>query len=147
MCRSVYSVGCNLGGKLGHGFGANTHHAQLITQFQNINLQPIAVAAGVWHAAVLGKDGRICTWGCGKYGCLGHGNEEAQSVPMVVGALRDIKAIHVATGEYTTFVVADGGDVYSFGCNELSNLGYSNSDTDVQVGEIFLASKLYGPSI
>ncbi|GLJ16402.1 hypothetical protein SUGI_0278270 [Cryptomeria japonica] len=129
---SVYSVGCGLGGKLGHGSRADECYPRLIEQFQNLNLQPIAVAAGTWHAAVVGKDGRVCTWGWGRYGCLGHGNEEAQSVPMVVESLRDIKAVHVATGDYTTFVVAEDGDVYSFGCSESSNLGHLNSDSDDQ---------------
>ncbi|CAI9767898.1 unnamed protein product [Fraxinus pennsylvanica] len=103
---SVYSVGCGLGGKLGH--------------------------AGAWHAAVVGKDGRVCTWGWGRYGCLGHGNEESESIPKVVEALSNVKAVHVATGDYTTFVVSDNGDVYSFGCGESSSLGHNTVAEDEQ---------------
>ena len=86
----------------------------------------MVVAAGAWHAAVVGRDGRVCTWGWGRYGCLGHGNEECESVPKVVESLSNVKAIHVATGDYTTFVVSDDGDVYSFGCGESASLGHSN---------------------
>ncbi|MED6159907.1 hypothetical protein PIB30_046625 [Stylosanthes scabra] len=68
------------------------------------------LAAGAWHAAVVGRDGRVCTWGWGRYGCLGHGNEECESAPKVVEALSNVN--HVATGDYTTFVVSDDGDVY-----------------------------------
>jgi alpha-tubulin suppressor-like RCC1 family protein len=85
----------------------------------------VVVAAGAWHAAVVGKDGRVCTWGWGRYGCLGHGNEECESVPKVVQSLSGVKAVHVATGDYTTFVVSDKGDVYSFGCGESSSLGHN----------------------
>jgi len=120
----VYSVGCGLGGKLGHGSKTDEKFPRLIEQFQLLNLKPMVVAAGAWHAAVVGQDGRICTWGWGRYGCLGHGNEECESVPKVVEGLRDVKAVHVATGDYTTFVVADNGDVYSFGCGESANLGH-----------------------
>lgn len=123
---SVYSVGCGLGGKLGHGSRTDEKYPRLIEQFQALNIQPMVVAAGAWHAAVVGKDGRVCTWGWGRYGCLGHGNEDCESVPKVVEGLSGVKAIHVATGDYTTFVVSDNGDVYSFGCGESSSLGHNN---------------------
>ncbi|KAL5991221.1 hypothetical protein ACLOJK_012127 [Asimina triloba] len=128
---SVYSVGCGLGGKLGHGSRTDERYPRLIEQFQLLNLQPMVVAAGAWHAAVVGRDGRVCTWGWGRYGCLGHGNEECESVPKVVEALSKVKAVHVATGDYTTFVVSEDGDVYSFGCGESSSLGHSTG-TDGQ---------------
>ncbi|KNA04190.1 hypothetical protein SOVF_202040 [Spinacia oleracea] len=121
---SVYSVGCGLGGKLGHGSRTDEKYPRLIEQFQAFNIQPVVVAAGAWHAAVVGKDGRVCTWGWGRYGCLGHGNEDCESAPKVVEGLSGVKAIHVATGDYTTFVVSDKGDVYSFGCGESSSLGH-----------------------
>uniref|UniRef100_A0A5B6ZU09 Putative ultraviolet-B receptor UVR8 n=1 Tax=Davidia involucrata TaxID=16924 RepID=A0A5B6ZU09_DAVIN len=129
---SVYSVGCGLGGKLGHGTRTDEKYPRLIEQFQTLNLQPVVVAAGAWHAAVVGKDGRVCTWGWGRYGCLGHGNEECESVPKVVEALSEVKAVHVATGDYTTFVVSDDGDVYSFGCGESSSLGHNTGAADGQ---------------
>ncbi|XP_038892063.1 ultraviolet-B receptor UVR8 [Benincasa hispida] len=122
---SVYSVGCGLGGKLGHGSRTDEKQPRLIEQFQLLNLQPVVVAAGAWHAAVVGRDGRVCTWGWGRYGCLGHGNEECESSPKVVEALSNVKAVHVATGDYTTFVVSDDGDVYSFGCGESASLGHN----------------------
>ncbi|XP_057738432.1 ultraviolet-B receptor UVR8-like [Arachis stenosperma] len=128
---SVYSVGCGLGGKLGHGSRTDEKYPRLIEQFQLLNLQPMVVAAGAWHAAVVGRDGRVCTWGWGRYGCLGHGNEECESAPKVVEALSNVKAVHVATGDYTTFVVSDDGDVYSFGCGESASLGH-NAGIDEQ---------------
>ncbi|KAF5183864.1 Regulator of chromosome condensation [Thalictrum thalictroides] len=125
---SVYSVGCGLGGKLGHGSRTDERYPRLIEQFQTLNLQPMVVAAGAWHAAVVGRDGRVCTWGWGRYGCLGHGNEECESAPKVVDALTTIKAVHVATGDYTTFVVSEEGAVYSFGCGESSSLGHNGDE-------------------
>lgn len=127
---SVYSVGCGLGGKLGHGSRTDEKYPRLIEQFGLLNLQPMVVAAGAWHAAVVGRDGRVCTWGWGRYGCLGHGNEECESVPKVVEALSNVKAVHVATGDYTTFVVSDDGDVYSFGCGESASLGHNAAAND-----------------
>ncbi|KAF5945212.1 hypothetical protein HYC85_015440 [Camellia sinensis] len=131
--RSVYSVGCGLGGKLGHGTRTDEKYPKLIEQFRTLNLQPVVVAAGAWHAAVVGKDGRVCTWGWGRYGCLGHGNEDCESAPKVVEALSGVKAVHVATGDYTTFVVSEDGDVFSFGCGESSSLGHNTGVFDGQV--------------
>lgn len=124
ICRSVYSVGCGLGGKLGHGSRTDEKYPRMIEQFKHLKLEPIVIAAGAWHAAVVGKDGRVCTWGWGRYGFLGHGNEECETVPKVVESLLGLKAVHVTTGDYTTFVVAENGDVYSFGCGESSSLGH-----------------------
>ena len=113
-----------MGGKLGHGSKTDEKFPRLIEQFQVLNIQPRVVAAGAWHAVVVGQDGRVCTWGWGRYGCLGHGNEECESVPKVVEGLSHVKAVHVATGDYTTFVVSEDGDVYSFGCGESASLGH-----------------------
>ncbi|CAK9159902.1 unnamed protein product [Ilex paraguariensis] len=139
---SVYSVGCGLGGKLGHGARTDEKYPRLIEQFQTLNLQPVVVAAGAWHAAVVGQDGRVCTWGWGRYGCLGHGNEDCESVPKVVEALGTVKAVHVSTGDYTTFVVSDDGDVYSFGCGESSSLGHNTAAADAQGNQNVLSPEI-----
>ncbi|XP_029122181.1 ultraviolet-B receptor UVR8-like [Elaeis guineensis] len=121
---SVYTVGCGLGGKLGHGFTVNEKYPRLVEYFNILNLQPVCLAAGSWHAAVVGRDGRVCTWGWGSHGCLGHGNEDYQTLPTVVKGLNHIKAVYVSVGDCTTFVVSDTGDVYSFGYGDSSNLGH-----------------------
>lgn len=36
-------------------------------------------------------------------------------------------AFHVATGNYTTFVISEDGDVYSFGCGESFSLGHATA--------------------
>ncbi|MED6180915.1 hypothetical protein PIB30_014470 [Stylosanthes scabra] len=117
---SVYSVGCGLGGKLGHASRTHDKYPRLIEEFHLLNLQPLVVAAGAWHAAA------DCAPGDGgRYGCLGHGNEECESAPKLVEALSNVKALHVATGDYTTFVVSDDGHVYSFGCGEYASLAHN----------------------
>lgn len=117
-----------MGGKLGHKVTDNEKHPRLIEEFQTLNFQPKMIAAGPWHSAAVGADGRVCTWGWGNYGCLGHGDEECQYSPKVVSALANIKAVHVAMGHSCTFVVSDDGDVYSFGFGGLSCLGHKPED-------------------
>lgn len=134
---SVYSVGCGLGGKLGHGCKTNKGVPKLIEQFQSLSFKPVSISAGTWHAAALSADGRVCTWGWGHTGCLGHGDEEYKAAPTVVEGLRNVKAVHLSTGEYTTFVVADNGDVYSFGSGESLNLIFQEDDEGEEEGPDF----------
>ena len=65
-----------------------------------------------------------------KCDCLGHGSDECDSVPKAVEALSNVKAIHVVAGDYTTFVVFDDGDVYSFGCGQSASLGHNAVGND-----------------
>ena len=44
----------------------------------------VYAAAGHWHTACIDEDGEIYTWGKGKHGRLGHGNETNLSSPKVV---------------------------------------------------------------
>ncbi|GKB05370.1 ultraviolet-B receptor UVR8 [Tanacetum coccineum] len=55
---SMYSVGCGLGWKIGHGTKNYKKQPRLIEQFQTLNLQQMVVAAAAWHAAMVERDGR-----------------------------------------------------------------------------------------
>ncbi|XBH90549.1 hypothetical protein VPH35_082179 [Triticum aestivum] len=82
--RSVYSIGCGLGGKLGHGTRTDEKYPRLIEQFRTLNIQPMVVAAGAWHAAVfyvptrdyttliVSCKGDVYLFGCGESSSLGH---------------------------------------------------------------------------
>ena len=59
-----------------------------------------------------------------------HVSDECDSVPKAVEALSNVKAIHVVAGDYTTFVVFDDGDVYSFGCGQSASLGHNAVGND-----------------
>ncbi|XP_062185452.1 uncharacterized protein LOC133889033 [Phragmites australis] len=134
---SVYSVGCGLGGKLGHGCKINEGIPKLIEHFQKVGIKPLSISAGAFHAAVLGGDGRVFTWGWNTYGCLGHGDEEeCMTFPTAVAGLRTVKAMHVSAGQNTTFVVANNGDVYSFGWGDSFNLGFQVENADVRTPKL-----------
>jgi alpha-tubulin suppressor-like RCC1 family protein len=102
----MYSVGCGLGGKLAHGCKNNKGIPKLIEHFRSLSFKPVSISPGTWHAAALGEDGHVCTWGWGHRGCLGN-----------------VKAVYLSAGDYITFVVADNGDVHSFGSGESLNVG------------------------
>ncbi|CAI7836177.1 unnamed protein product, partial [Closterium sp. NIES-53] len=189
LLRSVWSIGCGLGGKLGHGTKYDERRPKEIAHFKTLEFAPTAVAAGAWHAAAVAADGRVATWGWGRHGCLGHGKDQCETLPRVIenlcqkeeggrsggveggtavgagagagagandgaasasaasapagseaAACKDeshgsrgtashklhpaVKACHVAAGDYTTFVVGEGGEVWSFGSAESACLGH-----------------------
>ncbi|XP_047320970.1 probable E3 ubiquitin-protein ligase HERC3 [Impatiens glandulifera] len=129
--RSVYSVGCGQGGQLGHGEIENKKKSKMITKLIDLNFEPVMISAGHIHCVVLGKDGRVCTWGCGFHGCLGYGDEKYQTVPKVVESLAHLQVVYVSAGAFTTFVVTKDGDVYSLGYEYPSSVGLREDEVAV----------------
>ncbi|CAL5068534.1 unnamed protein product [Urochloa decumbens] len=138
---SVYSLGCGQGGKLGNGSMRSLGTPNLVEYFQVLNIKPVSILAGAFHCAVLALDGRVFTWGWGSYGCLGHDGKQSESLPREVVGLKDVKARHLSAGYYTTFVIADNGDVYSFGQGKSHNLGVQQAQDDAEKAHV-LSPKL-----
>lgn len=152
-------MGCGLGGKLGHGTRNDEKIPTEIVHFRNLNFQPVAVAAGAWHAAALSSDGRVCerpcfggsvplwlthfafpqvaTWGWGRHGCLGHGGDQCELVPRVLEVLHldgGPRACQISAGDYTTFVLGRNGEVWSFGHTESLCLGHPLTELEIDDG-------------
>ncbi|KAK3142264.1 hypothetical protein QOZ80_4BG0344340 [Eleusine coracana subsp. coracana] len=143
---SVYSVGCGQGGKLGHGNKVSEGIPKLIEHLEAPDRRPLSISAGPFHVAALCCDGRVFTWGWNTCGCLGHDaddGEECTVLPTAVeGSLSGVKAVHLSAGRYTNLVIADNGDVYSFGWGYSCNLGFQDNASDVLTPK--LATSLAG---
>uniref|UniRef100_A0A5B6ZZ75 Putative ultraviolet-B receptor UVR8 n=1 Tax=Davidia involucrata TaxID=16924 RepID=A0A5B6ZZ75_DAVIN len=68
---SVYSVGCGLGGKLGHGTRTDEKYPRLIEQFQTLNLQPVVVASWCLACCSSGEGWKGLHMGLGSLWVLG----------------------------------------------------------------------------
>lgn len=75
----------------------------------------IQVAGGQRHSAALLADGRLLTWGFGRYGQLGVGDFEGRSTPQLVRALVGVHGCQVCCGDDHTCLLADDGSVYTWG--------------------------------
>ena len=53
-------------------------------------LQVVDIACGSLHSACITEDGALYTWGKGKYGRLGHGNNDDKMVPTKVTKVSEI---------------------------------------------------------
>ena len=75
-------------GVVGHGDSQNRDKPAEIELLWPLGI--IQIACGDNHSAALTADGRVFTWGRGKYGQLGLGSFETSSMPQHVKLLVDI---------------------------------------------------------
>ena len=79
------------------------------------------------HMLVLSVDGTVFSWGQGRHGVLGHGDEENVAQPKQIEALRDVCAL--ATGINHTLATTSDGTLWVWGSNRGHQghvLGYSD---------------------
>jgi hypothetical protein len=66
----------------------------------------VGVSCGAAHSVCVLASGRVLSWGCGKYGRLGHGTEENESQPREIAALEGVRCFRVACGGSHNLAVA-----------------------------------------
>ena len=99
----------------------------------------VQIAAGYTHSMALTAAGDLYTWGRGRSGRLGHGDEVNRSVPTVVGGTGAVMGM--AGSEYHSLVTTREGRVLGFGYNEYDQLGLGAEAllsvlTPVAIGDI-----------
>ena len=87
-------------------------------------LAVVGVSCGAAHSVCLLASGRVLSWGCGKYGRLGHGSEANESQPREVAALGGVRCVRVACGGSHNLAVV----LESRGCAVVSALYVWGSD-------------------
>lgn len=87
------------------------------------DIEVVAVAAAKHHSVVLDVQGRVFTWGHGRGGRLGHGDEHPQMFPKPVLGLGGLRVVKVAAAENHTVCVTDQGMVFTWGSDRFGQLG------------------------
>ena len=86
----------------------------------------VAVAAHTMHSLALSADGAVFSFGQGRCGKLGHGDEATEWRPRRVVALEHEHAAGVAAGQQHSLVLTSAGGVYSFGSGFAGKLGHGD---------------------
>lgn len=73
----------------------------------------------------MSEDGELYSWGKGKTGALGHGDNEDVTIPKKIEELSGI--VKVECGNDYTLVLDDEGHLFSFGNNTYGQLGLVNN--------------------
>jgi len=87
--------------------------------------QVVAVCASRHHTVALSKMGKVFTWGHGRGGRLGHGDENPRMTPTLVVSITHKRMVAIAAAENHTCCVRQDGVVYSWGSDRFGQLGHS----------------------
>ena len=126
----LYTWGNGKHGELGYGF----QEIRLISQQINLAThggQPaVMVSCGESHTVLLTE--AECVWTCedGRFGKLGHGNDNLQLTLKLVSILKGSRPVHmsmVASGCHHSVALTSGGQVFTWGRAQSGSLGVTEA--------------------
>ncbi|KAL4425546.1 hypothetical protein ABPG75_009562 [Micractinium tetrahymenae] len=122
----VFSFGNGSFGALGRGTTEGTDVPRPISRLWPLGV--VQVACGDAHSAALLADGRLLTWGRGRYGALGHGDLENRSTPQAVRALAGVAGCQLSCGDDHTVLLAANGSVWTCGRGTWGQTGQGHTE-------------------
>jgi RCC1 and BTB domain-containing protein len=118
----LYSWGDKENGVAGHGDSEGHQYTpKLLEKLSDETI--VQLSACGFHTGCITKDGEVYTWGEGKFGRLGHGNERNCHSPKLVENLIGKKPKQIACGGFHSAVITEDGKMYTFGGGEHGQLG------------------------
>ena len=123
--RSVSGVALGWGGNGSGqvGNGATTNQPIPVPAAFPAGTSVAQIAGGADHALALLSDGSIYAWGDNTYGELGTGTNTGSSTPTRVVLPVGVVPVSVAAGAFTSAFVAADGTLYTWGLNNVGQLG------------------------
>lgn len=136
--NGVWSWGHGGGGRLGHGDQRDQYKPKCIEALKSMVVTQ--VCAATWHSACvvnippLKGYGEVYTWGSGYHGQLGQKNVQVSLVP---GRVADINELHIfcktlAIGSHHCAMIANDGELWTWGSNKHHALGREIEEDDVE---------------
>jgi RCC1 and BTB domain-containing protein len=122
---AAYSWGDMENGVAGHG-AMDGHQCTPRLLERLATKRIVQVSACGFHTACLSDADELYTWGEGKFGRLGHGNESNCHSPRLVESLLGKKPRQVGCGGFHSAVVTEDGRLYTFGGGEHGQLGHND---------------------
>jgi X-linked retinitis pigmentosa GTPase regulator len=119
----VYTMGSNGEGRLGIDDRTVLHSSSpcLVSHLSGLN--PLKIACGWGHSAVVTSNGWVYAWGVGEFGALGLGTNTSQWKPQKVELPEGFEAIEVSCGSRHTGILGRNGKLAMVGCGEVGQLG------------------------
>ena len=121
---SVWSWGHGAWGQLGHGDRQNQWQPKKLEAFAGQRV--VAVSVGDSHSLALTADGAVWSWGDGRYGQLGHGDEQDQLLPQKVEAFAGQRVVAVSVGRGHSLAITADDAVFTWGKGESGCLGHGD---------------------
>ena len=130
----VFTWGENVDGVLGHGSsvmytgqsGEAVRSPTFVRAFTGVKVKRIS--CGFRHMMALTAQGKVYTWGCGKLGRLGHGDEADQINPKEVEDLGKLQVTAICCGAAHSVIAASDARTFCWGANDCGQLGLNSTD-------------------
>ena len=100
---------------------------RLIEAFAEYGVKAKQVSCGGKHTLILTDDGEVLSFGVGEYGRLGTGSNDDALVPMPLDNLAEEEVTHIAAGFDHSLILTKDGKIFTWGRNNLGQLGHSDS--------------------
>ena len=86
------------------------------------------IACGNNFSLLWTDDGEAYSWGCGRHGVLGHGDDSDKNTPTVISSFKigNVKVVHMSAGFAHSGAVSSDGRLFMFGKGEDGALGLSS---------------------
>ena len=122
---NTYTWGKGQYGKLGHGDEKSLSTPKLVDGLAGKKAKE--VVCGGRHTIVSTEDGRVYSFGRGRYGQLGHCNFDDKLTPTLIKApLEGKNVVQVACGWSHSKVLTSDGHLYTWGAGEDGSLGHGS---------------------
>lgn len=119
------------GGQLGHDSTTSYDKPELIKALQEYDVKAKSVSCGASHTLILTEDNEVLSFGVGEFGRLGLGSSNDITVPTPIDTFADLDITQVVASGNHSMVLTSSGSIYSWGKNNMGQLGHSDSYVEV----------------
>eukprot|EP00569_Conticribra_weissflogii_P016347 CAMPEP_0171399114 /NCGR_PEP_ID=MMETSP0880-20121228/6388_1 /TAXON_ID=67004 /ORGANISM="Thalassiosira weissflogii, Strain CCMP1336" /LENGTH=839 /DNA_ID=CAMNT_0011913219 /DNA_START=41 /DNA_END=2560 /DNA_ORIENTATION=- len=127
----LYTWGDKENGVAGHGDTEGYQYTPKLLERLS-GKKVVQLSACGFHTGCLTDQGEVYTWGEGKFGRLGHGQERNCHSPRLVESLLGKRPRQIACGGFHSAVITHDGKMYTFGGGEHGQLGHGDKVNKVK---------------
>lgn len=115
------------GGQLGHNSTTSYNKPELVKACVEYDIKVKSVSCGASHTLILTEDNEVLSFGVGEFGRLGLGSSDDALTPTPIDTLADLKVKQIVASGNHSMVLTSSGLIYSWGKNNMGQLGHSDS--------------------
>jgi alpha-tubulin suppressor-like RCC1 family protein/sugar lactone lactonase YvrE len=130
---------------LGNGTASNTYAPIVIPLPSGVT--PTAISAGWDHSLVIGSDGNLYAFGQNAAGGIGNGTKSSAFAPTVVKLAAGVAPTAIAASYEDSFAIGSNGTLYSWGLNNLGQLGLGTTTNEATPQAVSLPAGVSAVSV